>query len=89
MTCTIVRVSIRGHAPAGLASSVMYFGVLLVVALPPSRAFPGDTEQGTPWYHVTADVVITAGISAVCMAIGGSHLMATWILRKDFDVAKR
>lgn len=83
------RVGYRAHAPAGLPLNAFNFGILWVVALPQSKAFPGDTGEGTPWYHVTVDVLITTAIVAFCAMIGGSHLMATWILRKDFDVAKR
>lgn len=83
------RVGTHAHALAGLASNASNFGFLLVVALPRSRAFPGETNLGTaPWDNMMVNVLITTA-TVVFVAISGSHLMATWILRKDFDVAKR
>ena len=80
----------RAHAPRDLASTLSNLVLILVATLPSGTAdgTSHSAERNWTWY----DVGLHAGVTVATLigtGIGASHLAATWILRKDFDVAIR
>lgn len=93
MHTNVVKIGVRvfrAHAPRDLASTLSNLVLILVATLPFGTAdgTSHSAERNWTWY----DVGLHAGVTVATLigtGIGASHLAATWILRKDFDVAIR
>ena len=82
--------SMYGDARTDFALAVVNIAVTLVAALPRTAALADHAEHegGLPWHHIAFDAFMMVATS-IFVTVGASHLAATWILRKDFDVAIR
>ena len=87
---TSVTWTYGAHARTELASKLSTLAAVTLAVLPTCTALENHTAEqgGWTWYHIGFGAVVTAA-TAVFVAIGASHLAATWILRKEFDVAIR